>query len=254
MNPLILTNNKTINYTKFIKELSVLNLDLNRVEKGFGDTIEIHFNSDFTGDITPIQNVLNAHDGNIYNYKLTGTPDDPRSLNYNIFCLNKNKIFQKGLLKSTEYYRNFDNDKKVFSDLILIEYRNFIIDKDDILDYRISRAEYYLENGLVGEHILEWNSYYSFEEKIEEQIKRRTNIISDAKKYLLYFLETIDIQNGGNGSDGNKKAKDFALSLTSGILVFVNGFSNDVLKNSIQNTSLTYITQEMKDELVRIIF
>ncbi len=173
-----------------------------------------------------------------YNFKLTGTKENPVNLDYNIFGLQKERIIVKGELILTNYHRNYDHQSEQYSDLVLKESRAYTRDLNGLAVFRIQTTEWFLENDSVGLT----NStikYYSQREAIQEGISRRTNMIDEAKTYCINNL-------------GLNYSFDLLNSLATVINIFKDGYTQP-LRDSISASTKVYLTNNMKTDLVTIL-
>jgi hypothetical protein len=175
------------------------------------------------------------------NYKLNGSTQDPRNLDYDIFGLMKKRTIVKGELVKVEYFRNFENNE--YSDLVVEENRTFVRDSIGIIQSRDILIKWFLEDDTVG-CTKEWTKYYNSDEAIQEGIDRRKNMISVAKTTLLRELALI------HGVPINQSyAFDLLLSVSTQMKYFEEGYTQP-LRDAISASTKPYLTESIKTAVV----
>lgn len=173
-----------------------------------------------------------------YNFKLTGTKENPMYLDYDIYGLQKQRIIIKGELIETNYFENYDFQTEQYSNLIIKESRVYTRDSNGLVIFRIQTTEWFLENDSVG--LTNSNvKYYSQKEAIQEGISRRTNMIDEAKVYCINNL-------------GLNYSFDLLNSLETFIGVFKDGYTQP-LRDSISASTKVYLTNNMKTNLITML-
>ena len=149
---------------------------------------------------------------------------------------------RKGEMYKVEYYRNLNGDPNViesYSDLILTEYRTYIRDINTaLLIYRTQKVEWYLEDETVGETKIQ-NKYYQLKDSIQEGVKRRDNVTSYAK---LYLLGKIGLING----------QILISDLTPYISTYLQG-NHQPLLDAVNNSTELFMTPEVKATTIAIL-
>ena len=170
------------------------------------------------------------------NFKITGESSDPSQLDYDIMGYHKKRTIIKGELTKVEYYKNFDGVN--YSDLIVEETRQYTRNEIGLALYRTQNSKWYLENNTVG---LEktFIKYYTMNEMLSETMTRSTNIINEAK---IYLLNNIGYSNGQN----------FMQSVGNEITLFING-TGQPLRDAVTNSTKEYMTIEIKNAVVEIL-
>ena len=124
------------------------------------------------------------------------SPDDLAKIDYDLRGYHKKRTFNIGELRVIEYYRNFDIFTDTYSDLIIREERKYLRDTNTGLAYaREMNIHWYLNTDEVGYSILNRMKYYSMAESMQEVRDRRTNLFTDAEKYILFELSQIYTSN-----------------------------------------------------------
>ena len=167
------------------------------------------------------------------NFRLTGYINDPSHLDYDIFGLFKKRTIYKGELIKVEYYKNYDG--VTYTELVIEETRAYTRDSNDLVMYRTQVSKWYMEDGSVGMEKT-FMKYYSPQESIDEGNTRRSNVIADAK---LYILSQVGLANG----------QDMLVSVANEIALFINGYAQP-LRDAVANSTKPYLTQETKDVVV----
>ncbi len=253
--------NKVINFKKLTLETNALFNYCDRVEAGFSKSseiqiIEFHFNSDFLGTEQDLTNLIDAHNGNIYPFKLTGRYDADELLiiDYDILGLHKQRTITKGELREINYYRNYDQVN--YTDLVIKENRRYVRNPaTGLLVYRLLDIYWYNTNNEIGFSIQNRAKHYTFQESREEMKIRRTNIIADAEKYLLYLLiqnavTELGVEQGQPA--GFIQSLEFLGSVKFEKDYYIDGIGQP-LENAISNATQTYMTQTIKDAILDII-
>ena len=171
------------------------------------------------------------------NFKITGEIDDPSKIDYDILGFHKNRTIVKGELVLVEYYRNYDGT--TYSDLVVKETREYFRNPVTTLAYKRNQVTtWYFDDDSVGLE-LSFEKFYSPSESIAESITRRTNIIAEAKLYVLMAV-------------GLPYAQDFMMDINDPINLYING-ATQFMYDAVQNTDNTYITPEIKAGIMSII-
>lgn len=248
--------NKKINYLKLKAETETMFPELDRVETGFSNSVEFHFNTEFSGESSDLENLINAHNGEVYPFKLTNRFDTQEllTIDYDILGLHKQRIITKGELREIKYYRNYDQVN--YTDLVIKEIRRYIRNPaTGLLVYRLLNIYWYNTNDEVGFSVQNRAKHYTFQESREEMKIRRTNIIADAEKYLLYLLiqnavTELGVEQGQPA--GFIQSLEFLGSVKFEKDYYIDGIGQP-LENAISNATQTYMTQTIKDTILDII-
>lgn len=166
-------------------------------------------------------------------YKINNTIDDPSIINYDILGLHKKRTIIFGELKKIEYYKNYDGVN--YSDLVLVENRDYIRDINGLVQSRNLEINWFLTNDEVGS-TKNTVKYYSMQEAIQEGLDRRSNIISDTKSYT---LEQI----------GQLYSFDLLSSVKTEIELFIDGYTQP-LRDAIIASTKPYLTTVIKDGII----
>lgn len=171
------------------------------------------------------------------NFKISGKNNNPTRINFNTLGYHKQRTIIKGVLISTKYWRNYEDD--TYSDLILEERREFERDEIEIIIYRLLYIDYYFEDGTLGLTHDVGYKYYLGEESIKEGTTRRTNVINEAKYYLVQQV-------------GQSYAFDFLLGVKVLMGYYYDGYTQP-LRDAIDISTKTYMTTEIKETLIEIL-
>jgi hypothetical protein len=172
------------------------------------------------------------------NYKLTNSQENPIHLDYDIYGLHKDRFIIKGELTLVNYYKNYDEISKEYSDLILREHRKYLRDDNGMVKYRVQTTEWIMEDESIGLS----NStikYYTQKEAIQEGIDRRTNLIDDAKVYCI-----------------NSLGLNYSFDLLNSVAVYVNLFKEGYtqpLRDALSASTKVYLSTPMKEDIIGIL-
>jgi hypothetical protein len=184
-------------------------------------------------------------------FLLSGNSDvnELGNINHDRKSLQVKNIYVTGLLKEIEYYQDYNVTTGIYSVLVVKEVRTFFT--NIYTGYTHSRnldIHYYLDNGQIGYSILNQMKYYiNIDEQDKNLKERRTIVLAEAKKWLLesYLIPTF-------GMIALQYALEFLSELTQSMEKYVNGTHID-LQNTINNTTLSFITPEVKTQLQTLI-
>lgn len=251
---MIININKAYNLEKLTQELSIIPEFINAYT--LGNDLVINLSNESTEITNSINGILNSHNGNIYPIKLTGRFDlnELMVIDYDILGLHKNRIITVGELREINYYRNYD--QVTYTDLVIRETRRYIRNPaTGLLIYRLLNVYWYNTNDEVAFFIENRIKHYSFQESIEEMQTRRRNIIAEAKKYLLYLLIQDSVIEFGEQTGkmiGFQKSLEFLASVKIQSDYYADGIGQP-LEDAINNSTFTYMTQQIKDALLSIL-
>lgn len=181
-------------------------------------------------------------------FKINNSYNSPYNDNYDILGLHKfeyiemNDVNHKGEMYKVEYYKNLNgnpNNISSYSDLILIEYRAYTRDANTaLLIFRTMKVDWYLEDGTIGETKIT-QKFYQLKDSIEEGTKRRDNITSYAK---LYLLNKVGLANG----------QILISQLTPYINTYLQG-NHQPLIDAVNNFTESFMTSEVKATTINIL-
>lgn len=164
----------------------------------------------------------------------------PEDIDYNIRGLYKQILINSyGEMYEANYYREYDGI--TYTTLVVSESRIYTRNTTTGLAiYRIQTSSFYLTDGTVGT-VKTTKKYYTPQLAILEGETRRTNMIGNAKVYLI-------------GAAGLANAQSVLVSLIDPIVIYVNGFTTPLI-TGIQNSASTYsfMTASIINELVAIL-
>ena len=170
----------------------------------------------------------------IYNFTKNIEPKDfsvaPYDLNYDVLGFHKKRTFNKGEIKTVEYYGSYDFTGQTYTDLIVKETRTYYR-INQMLNRRHLYIEWYLCDGTVGAIKETWK-YYTPEESMAAGERRRRNVISTLK------IETIGLIMQASGltqSHAEQVGWEFLKEFNYEIDQYVEGVQ-DLLKNAIMTT------------------
>jgi hypothetical protein len=178
-------------------------------------------------------------------FKITGTCNYPGNEDINIFGLFKKNIFNnRGELISKEYYKEYDG--VTYSNLVVKDEYYYTSDSvNDLVQYRDEIITWYLEDNTVGA-IKNIKKYYSLVEAINEGIRRRSNLLDQAKAYGL-----VNIQ--GTHASGIPNSYYWFSTMDALVTDYINGTTKQDIIDFIDNSTETYVTQTIKDTMTDIL-
>ncbi len=169
-------------------------------------------------------------------FKVNSSFNSPEHLDYLILGLYKKRTIVTGELRVIEYYSQYDG--ATFNDLVLKEERVFNRDANGVAINRVITITWYLTDNSIG-LVKTTTKFYTPEETIQEGIDRRTNIIADAKIYVLNAI-------------GQAYGFDLLLSVLTQILVYVHGYHQPLI-DAVNASTKPYLTAQMKTDIVNIL-
>lgn len=215
--------------------------------------VQIFFNSLSESDEILLNDLIFNYDFNakLPVFLLSGNSNinELSNINHDRKSLQVKNIYIDGLLKEINYWQSYDKNTNTYSGLTVKEVRTFYTNV--FTGYTHSRSlniYYYLDNGQIGYSILNQMKYYiNIDEQDKNLRERRTIVLAEAKKWL---LESYLIPN--YGLIALQYAKDFLSELTQAMEKYINGVHTD-LQNAINNTTLSFIIPEVKNQLQLLI-
>ncbi|HWY35965.1 MAG TPA: hypothetical protein VNX68_15080 [Nitrosopumilaceae archaeon] len=202
--------------------------------------LNITFYNDLTAEeivslnTTILSHVPNFNYGSLKFFKLNDSLDDPTKIDYDILGLKKNRIIIKGELRQANYYRSFDATAQTYSDLVVVEFRDYVRDSLGIVQYRNQTSNWICNDETTG-LTKSFIKYYTDEEAIQEGIDRRNNLIAFAKTSLLSSLKAIV------GEPANQSyAFDLLISVKLQMDYFSQGYTQP-LKDAISASTKSYM-------------
>lgn len=169
-------------------------------------------------------------------FKINKSSNSPERIDYDILGYHKKRTIVFGELRTVEYYKNFDGTN--YSDLIVRESRTYTRNNLGLVQYRTLFVEWFLDDNTLGTTVTTIK-YYSPIESIDEGIDRRTNVISDAKIYVL-------------GAVGQSYAFDLLLGLKALIEVYRDGYKQPLI-DAVNASTKPYLTSQMKTDITNIL-
>jgi hypothetical protein len=166
-------------------------------------------------------------------YRLTGTDEDPREINYDLKGLHKKKQFRQGELESVEYYQNFAPPQNGYQGLCVKEFNTYYRMKTFIF-MREKRIEWYRMDGSVG-CTKTTTKYYELSESMQEGFTRRNNCIYQAAERI---LPKIGIAN----------TQELIAALKNEIENYERGFESQLVE-AIRQLPRAYLDLEMEPGL-----
>lgn len=214
--------------------------------------LSIYFSTSLTdSQLIQLNLLIDNHSSLVYSFLLSGNSNinELSNINHDRKSLQVKNIYIDGLLKEIKYYKNYDATTGTYNNLVVREVRTFYTNV--FTGYTHSRSlniYYYLDNGQIGYSILNQMKYYiNIDEQDKNLRERRTIVLAEAKKWL---LESYLIPN--YGLIALQYAKDFLSELTQAMEKYINGVHTD-LQNAINNTTLSFIIPEVKNQLQLLI-
>jgi len=187
--------------------------------------------------------VFNPTYDDLFKFKVNQSTDNPSMINYDILGLNKKRTIIKGELRLVEYYKNYISSANTYSDLVIVETRDYVRNEIGIAKSRHLSTNWILNNDTTG---LTINStkYYTAEEGIQEGLDRRGNMISFAKTSLLSGLKDIF----GEPTNQNY-AFDLLTSVKPEIDYFIEGYTQP-LRDAVSASTKPYLTVGIKEAVI----
>jgi hypothetical protein len=212
-----------------------------------------------TGDKGILDTVVSDHKSNIQPlpspYKLTGDFNDPINLDFNLFGLHKDRVFDiYGSLIEVNYYTDYDGS--TYSGLAVKDEFNYTILSNDLVLHRVETITWYKENGDAGIIKTMPTKWYikgtDYNDAIREGQARRTNLVTKTKAYGMGAITGDQPVVSGEPVMSNAlhfmKQMDDANLITS----YIDGIK-DPLIDFIQDSTETYLTQTIKDTMTGIL-
>jgi hypothetical protein len=182
-------------------------------------------------------------------FKINNSYNSPLNTNYDLLGLFKFEYIEmtdpihKGEMTKVEYYSNFipgnPNVLANYSNLILTEYRVYTRDPStSLVVYKDQTVNWYLTDGSIGE-TKTLRKYYQFKDSIQEGIRRRDTITTEAK---LYLLSTIGLVNG----------QQLIVDLSPQISIYLQG-AHQPLLDAINASTEPFLTPTIKTTVISIL-
>jgi len=230
-------------YSTYIGEVMDGNADINET------IINLNFNNPLsTNEETTLNNLVSnyVYNGNysgFKNFKINKSLNNPSELNYDILGFNKKRTIIKGFLSSVEYYNNYVYSSNTYSDLVVSEYREYILNDTGTVVSRKQTSNWILNDNTTG-LTLTFTKYYTPQEGIEEGITRRNNMVSFAKTTLLDGLKAIY---------GEPLNQEYAFDLLTSVKVeldyFTQGYTQP-LRDAVSASTKPYMSVEIKEDVI----
>lgn len=167
-------------------------------------------------------------------FKINNSLANPFQIDYDILGFKKKRNIVKGELREVGYFNNFDSDTQTYSDLVVLETRDYTRDPIGIVQYRTQTSTWFLKDGSIGNR-LSYTKYYTDEEAIQEGIDRRTNMIAFGKTTLLRELKAV------YGEPTNQSyAFDLLISVKLQMDYYTQGYTQP-LKDAITGSTKFYM-------------
>ena len=197
---------------------------------------------------TLVQDHKNAFKSSSKIYKINGTSKDPSEVDVNLFGLHKKETIDSyGLLILTEYYKNYDGT--TYSDLIVTDAHVYNIDINDLVTDRTETIKWYMIDDTVG-YTKIITKYYDTISAIHEGMRRRGNLADEAKAYGMGAITgTHDV----SGDPVMPNSHWFFMQLAHDVDLYIQGINKQGLIDLIQDSTDSYLTQTIKDDLEGIL-
>lgn len=212
------------------------------INENIQDTIEFHKSSvrDEMFGLLP-ENIKSGYTNT--QFKINNSIEDPSKIDYDILGLNKKRIIVKGELKQVEYYKNYIHSSNTYSDLVVLETREYFRNEIGIVQYRNMTCNWILNDNTTG-LTKNFTKYYTQEEGIQEGIDRRSNMIAFAKTSLLEGLKVI------YGEPTNQMYSfDMLTSVRTQMDYFIQGYTQP-LRDAVSASTKTFLTEEIKQSII----
>ena len=176
-------------------------------------------------------------------FKINNSSENPSKIDYDILGFYKKRTIIKGELRQVEYYNSYNYSADTYSDLVVLETRNYARNDIGIVQYRNMTTSWLLNDGTTG-LTLNFTKYYSPEEGIQEGLDRRGNMIGFAKTSLLAGLKVIF------GEPANQNyAFDLLTSVKIEIDYFIQGYTQP-LRDAVSASTKPYMTVGIKEAVI----
>lgn len=176
-------------------------------------------------------------------FKINNSIEDPSKIDYDILGLNKKRTIIKGELRQVEYYKNYDYSSNTYSDLVVLETREYFRNEIGIAQYRNMTCNWILTDNTTG-LTSSFTKYYTQEEGIQEGLDRRGNMVGFAKTSLLDGLKAI------YGVPTNQTyAFDMLTSVRTQMDYFIQGYSQP-LRDAVSASTKGYLTTGIKEAVI----
>ena len=187
--------------------------------------------------------IYNPNYCDLKKFKINNSFDNPSQIDYDILGLNKKRTIIKGELRQVEYYKNFNASANTYSNLVVLETRDYVRDDIGIVQYRNQTSNWLLNDNTTGLTI-NFTKYYTPEEGIQEGLDRRNNMIGFAKTTLLSGLAAL------YGVPTNQNyAFDLLTSVKIEIDYFIQGYTQP-LRDAISASTKPYMTVGIKEAVI----
>jgi hypothetical protein len=215
---------------------ALVNSSITETISVYKDTVRTELYDNLPEDVKPLY--TNAR------FVINDSISDPSMIDYDILGFNKKRTIVAGELRLVEYYKNYDASANTYSDLVVVETRDYTRDEIGIAKYRNLSSNWLLNDGTTG---LTINStkYYTPEEGIQEGLDRRGNMIGFAKTALLSGLKDI------YGEPTNQTyAFDLLLGVKTQIDYFIQGYTQP-LRDAVSASTKPYMTVGIKEAVIQ---
>jgi hypothetical protein len=177
----------------------------------------------------------NSNYNNLLHFKINDSFDSPANLDYDIYGLHKKRTITFGELRRTDYYRNYNTNSQVYSDLVVEELRDYTRDVNGLVQFRTQTTNWFLKNGDVGATKVT-TKYYTLPEAIHEGVERRSNVIAQAKAYTLANI-------------GQLYSFDLLTGIKNEIQLFLDGYTQP-LRDAVSANTKPYLTTQVKEGII----
>lgn len=147
----------------------------------------------------------------------------------------------KGRIASIKFYLNYDFNTQIPSGLLVNERYTFTEDALTFVKTRTKAIDYYdIDGNIVYTNNTIQDKPYNFSSAKEEGERRRKNLVNIATGYL---IQQVGLAN----------AISFSSTLGTQINSYIFGNNTQDLKDSVTNSVLAYMTQQVKDGVLNIL-
>lgn len=210
-----------------------------------GVSVSFNFYSDLTNqqvldlDQLILNYVFNPNYSDLKKFKINNSFENPSMVDYDILGYNKKRTIIKGELREIGYYKNYDYSANTYSDLVVLETRDYTRNEIGIATSRHLTSTWYLNDGSTG-LTTNYTKYYTQEEGIQEGIDRRGNMIAFVKTSLLDGLKAL------YGEPTNQTyAFDMLTSVRTQMDYFIQGYTQP-LRDAVSASTKPYLTEGIK--------
>lgn len=150
--------------------------------------------------------------------------------------------FDKGELKKTTYYANYDVATRTYSTPVLEETNTFTRDTAGFAQHRVCEIRWYLNDGTLHQECKSLLKVYTELEAIDEGIRRRSNIINMQSLTLVGFVMMFE---GKTKVDAVLIGRAFAAKYQKQIDAFINTSVKELITCIETDTEFAFLNAQL---------